>query len=232
MKTPDSIAIIPARGGSKSVPRKNVRPLGGVPLIGRTVSAALHALGEGNVFVSTDDNEISRVARNFGAAVVPRPESLATDTASSEAALNHALEYIAEEHAIFPNVVIFLQCTSPFTSADHIRGLSSAVLEGRGDCALTVRRSHGFLWRIDEAGSGVGVNHDSSVRLRRQDLQPEYLETGAGYAFHRTGYLEARHRFFGKIALVDTSDVPAIEIDDPSDFLAAEALYNAMKPSK
>jgi CMP-N-acetylneuraminic acid synthetase len=225
MSHSSAIAIIPARGGSKSVPRKNVLPFAGQPLIAHAILAARGALGDGFVFVSTDDAEIAEVARTHGAQVISRPDDLATDTASSEAALLHALTVLAAQgHE--PSITVFLQCTSPFTQPSHVKGLVDAVLSG-ADSALTVRRSHGFLWKADDEFGAVGVNHDRRFRPRRQDLDPEYLETGAGYAFRTQSFVESGHRFFGKIALVETPDIPPIEIDDPSDFVVAETLWRA-----
>lgn len=216
-------AIIPARGGSKSIPRKNVRPFAGHPLIAHTILAANAALGEGNVFVSTDDQEIGEVSERYGASVIWRPAELATDVASSEAAVIHALEVLATERSRLPDIAIFLQCTSPFTTAAHVAALADALVKGDADSALTVRRSHGFIWKDDVETGAVGVNHDKRFRARRQDLAPEYLETGAGYAFRREGFLAAKHRFFGRIALVETPGVPPIEIDEIEDFDVAEA---------
>src|SRR5690242_1090781 len=106
-------AVIPARGGSKGIPRKNVQPVGGVPLIARTVGAAIGASSIDRVFVTTDDSEIASVARAAGAEVVMRPDDLAGDTASSESAVLHALAAIGDTGAEPPDVVVMLQCTSP-----------------------------------------------------------------------------------------------------------------------
>ena len=217
-----AVAVIPARGGSKSLPRKNVRPFAGHPLIAHTIMAARDALEGRAVFVSTDDTEIAEVSEAYGATVIWRPDELATDAAPSEAAILHALESLERERGLDPEITVFLQCTSPFTSARHVVDLVAAIRAG-ADSALTVRPSHGFLWRMDDEHGAVGVNHDRRFRARRQDLDPEFLETGAGYAFRSRAFLAAGHRFFGRVALVETPDVPAIEIDNPEDFGVAEA---------
>ncbi|TPW94057.1 acylneuraminate cytidylyltransferase family protein, partial [Schumannella luteola] len=107
------VAIIPARGGSRGVPSKNLRRVGGVPLVARAVESALAVAAIDRVVVSTDDPEIAEVARARGADVVDRPAELAGDTASSESAIDHTLETLAE-HGIEVGVVVFIQATSPF----------------------------------------------------------------------------------------------------------------------
>lgn len=218
-----ALAIIPARGGSKSIPRKNVLPLGGLPLIAHTILAARDALRIARVIVTTDDPEIASVARTFGAQIVDRPSEISGDTASSESAILHALQAIGGQPDL-ADCVVFLQCTSPLTTAAHIDALVAAVVDGGADSALTVRPTHTFLWGVDSAGAGIGRNHDPSHRLRRQDLDAEFAETGAGYAFRRSGFEAARHRFFGRIALVETPDVPPLEIDERADLAPLAAL--------
>lgn len=214
------ICIIPARGGSKGLPRKNVLPLCGRPLIAWNILAALDACGEGNVYVSTDDAEISAIASSFGAKVIVRPAELAGDTASSEVALIHALETLREQDPL-PGIFTFLQCTSPLTTAEDIRATIEAVEAQGADSVLSVTASHRFLWRPLADGSVNGVNHDSRFRPRRQDREPEYSENGAVYTMRTEGFLEAKHRFFGKTAAHIMPEERSWEIDSPADFAVA-----------
>jgi len=216
-----TVAIIPARGGSKGLPRKNVLLLGGKPLIAHTIEAARAARCVDRVVVSTDDREIAAVSRAFGAEVVDRPSELAGDVASSESALVHALEALAERDGYRPEVLVFIQCTSPLTTPGDIDAVARAVIDG-ADTALSVAPFHYFLWRTDDRGDSVGVNHDKAVRQMRQQREPEFLETGAVYAMRVEGFLKARHRFFGRTALVETPIERRLEIDDPADFRLAE----------
>lgn len=218
-----ALVVIPARGGSKSIPRKNVLSLGGLPLIAHTILAARGAACVARVVVTTDDPEIAEVAFRFGAEVVDRPAEIAGDTATSECAILHALEIVGQDDTL-ADCVVFLQCTSPLTTADHVEALAAAVMDGGADSALTVRSSHTFLWSQGADGSATGLNHDPSFRARRQDLAPEYAETGAGYAFTRSGFENHRHRFFGRIALVETPEVPPLEIDEVGDLAPLAAL--------
>ncbi|WP_433546040.1 cytidylyltransferase domain-containing protein [Streptomyces sp. CA-294286] len=143
------LAVIPARGGSKGVPGKNLAPVGGVPLVVRAVRACLAAGHVTEVVVSTDDDAIAAAALAAGAEVVVRPGSLAGDTASSEAAVLHALDAL-DVRADEPGTVLLVQCTSPFVTGEDVDGVARAVLDG-ADTAVTVAAFHGFVWREEGA---------------------------------------------------------------------------------
>jgi YrbI family 3-deoxy-D-manno-octulosonate 8-phosphate phosphatase len=217
-------AIIPARGGSKGIPGKNLRMIAGKPLLAHCVVAALESRTVGRVFVSTDDTAIAEVARAFGAEVIIRPAALASDTASSESALLHGLETLAAEGGYQPELLVFLQCTSPLMMAADIDGTVDALLEQGADSALSVARFHYHLWRTDPQEGAVGVNHDKRVRLRRQEREPEFVETGAVYAMRVAGFLAARHRFFGKTVSYEMPAERAQEVDEPVDLEIVEVL--------
>ena len=216
-----TLVVIPARGGSKGVPGKNLARVGGVPLVARAVQAAV-AAGVGAVVVSTDDDAIAAVAEAAGARVVRRPAELAGDTASSEAALLHALDE-HESLAGAVDVLVMVQCTSPFVTASEIAECVAAIGAG-ADSAFTAAPTHGFLWRRDGSGQAVGINHDRATRPRRQDRTPEFLETGAVYAMRADGFRDRRHRFFGRTVLVETDPGRVLEIDEPADLERARAL--------
>ncbi|MGW7358077.1 cytidylyltransferase domain-containing protein [Streptomyces sp. NPDC054802] len=253
------LAVIPARGGSKGVPAKNLAAVGGVPLVARAVRACLDAPLVTHVAVSTDDPQIAAVARGAGAEVVLRPESIAGDTATSESAVLHAMDTHEAEHGTPVDVVLLVQCTSPFISREDIEGVARAVVLDGADSAVTVAPFHGFVWReadepagapeesaeravggaavlVDTAtqtatGTGYGVNHDASFRPRRQDRPQDYLETGAAYAMSAPGFREAGHRFFGRTALVRTDPARVLEVDDPHDLARARALAPLLDPT-
>jgi len=216
--------IIPARAGSKGIPAKNLQKVQGRSLIARAVAAAKSAIRIERVFVSTDDPAIAAEARRTGSEVVDRPQEISGDAASSEEALLHALDFLEQSGEDLPDIVVLVQCTSPFIRAADIDGTVACLLDVSVDTAHTVSRSHGFLWRR-AAGSGAeGVNHDSSSRLRRQDRDPEFLETGAAYAMRLKRFRIEKHRFFGKTALYETPQSRAMEIDEPDDLRIARAL--------
>lgn len=218
--------IIPARGGSKGLPGKNTRPLAGKPLLAWSVEAGLGARGVDKVFVSTDSAEIAAAARAAGAEVIDRPAELAGDTASSESALLHALDVIEAAHGPLETVV-FGQCTAPLMTSADIDGVLDAMSREDADTGFAAVPFHRFVWRADEAQGWNGVNHDSSVRLRRQDREPEYLEAGSVYAMKADGFRRRQHRFFGRIALHPIDPERDVEIDSLNDFQLAEALLHA-----
>ncbi|MCT9007648.1 cytidylyltransferase domain-containing protein [Streptomyces sp. NPDC054766] len=246
------LAVIPARGGSKGVPAKNLLPVGGVPLVARAVRECRAARLVTDVVVSTDDQAIAAAARQAGAEVVLRPAAIAGDTATSEAAVLHAMDTHEALHGSPVDVVLLVQCTSPFIIREDVDGVVDAILAGGADTALTVAPFHGFVWRdgddepaaavaveteraavdggtdtlvTDTATSGgYGVNHDKSFRPRRQDRPQDLLETGAVYAMEANGFRVAKHRFFGRTELVRTDPARVLEIDDPHDLARARAL--------
>ncbi|MEU9111830.1 acylneuraminate cytidylyltransferase [Streptomyces sp. NPDC048483] len=230
---PTVVVVIPARGGSKGVPAKNLAAVGGVPLVARAIGECRAARLVTDVVVSTDDAGIAAAARSAGAVVVRRPGDIAGDTATSEAAVLHAMDAYEAEHGSRIDAVLLVQCTSPFIAREDIDGVAAAVVEGGADSALTVAPFHGFVWRDAEAtvtgtasaaDGGHGINHDKSFRPRRQDRPQDLLETGAAYAMDAAGFRTSGHRFFGRTELVRTDPARVLEIDDPHDLARARAL--------
>ena len=219
------VAVVLARGGSKGVPGKNVARVGGVPLVARAVAAARVAGAIDVVAVSTDDAAIAEAAAAAGAIVINRPPALADDQASSESALAHAV--LALDLPELPSIVVMIQPTSPFITAAELDALVAAINDG-ADAAFTAAPFHGFVWRQGEVATGV--NHDASHRPRRQEREPEWLETGAAYAMRTAGFLQAGHRFFGRIALGPPDPARVLEIAEPADLTRAQALAPLMDP--
>ncbi|MER6095257.1 acylneuraminate cytidylyltransferase [Streptomyces sp. NPDC001728] len=221
---PTVLAVIPARGGSKGVPAKNLAPVAGVPLVARAVHACLGARPVTHVVVSTDDAGIAAAARSAGAEAVQRPAEIAGDTATSEAAVLHAMDAFEAAHGRPADVVLLVQCTSPFLSSAEVAETVERITSGAADTAFTAAPTHGFLWRETVQDGATGVNHDKAHRPRRQDREPEYLETGAVYAMDAAGFRTHEHRFFGRTALVVTDPARVLEIDDPHDLARARVL--------
>ncbi|TNJ40938.1 acylneuraminate cytidylyltransferase [Phaeobacter sp. B1627] len=222
----DTACIILARGGSRGVPGKNLRPVGGVSLIGRAVRAGRAADAVAAVYVSTDDAAIAAEAALHGARIIDRPAELAGDTASSEAGWLHAVPLI---RADLPGLdkLVFLQCTSPFISGPDIDGCLAEMTARETDCALSVTEDHSFLWGLDAAGRGVGLNHDErKQRQRRQDLAPQYCESGAIYCVRLDPFLRTGQRFCGSVALYPV-DHPPLEIDTLQDLALCSQIAQA-----
>ena len=224
--TIQNIAIlIPARGGSKGIPKKNLQTVGGIPLISRAVLAAQAAAVTNDVYVSTDDQEIASTALSNGAKVITRPAEFSTDKSSTEDAVLHFLQTMH----ITSGIVVFVQPTSPFVRGEDIKRLSETCMSY--DSCLTVTSSHGFLWKREHDGTVSGVNHASTVRLRRQDLsESEFLENGAAYGMRVEQFLQTRHRFFGRIGYVEMPRTRSIEIDGIEDLHLANCLSQLLDP--
>ncbi|WP_329028545.1 acylneuraminate cytidylyltransferase [Streptomyces sp. NBC_01423] len=241
MNRPTVLAVIPARGGSKGVPAKNLARVGGVPLVARAVRACLASGEVTDVVVTTDAPAVAEAARAAAEALgegarlhcVQRPENIAGDTATSEAAVLHALDAYEAMWDRTADVVLLVQCTSPFLTREDIDGVAAAVAREGADTAVTVAPFHGFLWRDGTAveDHNYGVNHDKRVRPRRQDRPEDLLETGAAYAMDAAGFRTHRHRFFGHTALVRTDPARVLEIDDPHDLARARALAPVVDPA-
>ena len=214
-----ALALIPARGGSKGIPGKNLQQVGGVPLVCRSIQAAQASNTVGRVMVSTDDDAIAAAAEAEGAGVIRRPAAIAGDTASSESALLHALELLEQQGPLEAELV-FLQCTSPFTTGEQIDAVLSALQAQNCNSSFAVSPWHGFLWRAD----GRGINHDpAQPRQRRQDLEPAFLETGAIYAMNVAAFRRCGSRFCPPTSPVKLEHVGP-EIDTPEDLALCRSI--------
>jgi YrbI family 3-deoxy-D-manno-octulosonate 8-phosphate phosphatase len=216
-------AIIPARGGSKGVPGKNLRRIGGRSLLERAVDACRAARLVDAVYVSTDDAQIAAAAEAAGARVIMRPAELSGDNASSESALLHALDQLIMVNEE-PEILVFVQCTSPFIAPDDLDRGVELILHDHADSVFSAVATYDFLWRPTGGfGRVTGQNHDPAVRLR---------ETGAFYVMSATGFRAARHRFFGRIAVVQVPELSAVDIDHLDDLILAGAVAQVMEPSQ
>lgn len=218
------IAIIPARGGSKGVPGKNIRNLGGIPLLGHSIRHAMESALVNEVYVSTDSEEIAAIAREFGASVIERPAELANDAASSESALLQALDTLAENRPD-PELVVFLQGTSPFRRPDDIDAAIRRLRDTGADSLVSVAPSHRFLWQEGDGGYAESLNYDYGNRPRRQDMRPQYVENGSIYVFSPELLRQKQNRLGGKVCLYVMDEVTALEIDTPLDFQVAEVIF-------
>lgn len=179
------VAIITARGGSKGLPRKNILPLFGKPLIAWSIEAAINSSAVDEVFVSTEDAEIAEISLSYGAKVISRPPELALDTSSSEVVIEHALGWL-EDHGIFCSAVVLMQPTSPLRTSLHINEALELFQSQSADCVLSVfEPTHtpikAYVERCD--GTLTGLFSEGAPYTRRQDLPKAYQPNGAIYIF-------------------------------------------------
>ena len=222
-KPPAVLAIIPARGGSKGIPRKNVRLVAGRPLIVHTIAQALGANTVTRVVVSTNDDEIADVSAAAGAEVIRRPDEISGDMASSESALSHALAHLWSSEGYRPDLVVFLQCTSMLRCMHDIDRAVEVLREQDADSLLSVSPSHRFLW-AEVDGVMTSLNYDYCHRLRRQDMPKQYVENGSIYVFKPAVLEQTGNRLGGKIAIHVMDEKSGLDIDSLFDMKMAEQI--------
>ena len=215
------VAVIPARGGSKGIKHKNVKNVAGWPLIHYSIETCLKTPGIERVFVSTDSEEIKEAVRHFdGVGIIDRPDDLASDDATSETALIHAIKHLEDTGLVF-DAVLFVQATSPLTDPSDFTCLLELLSSGY-DSAAFYMEDYGFFFEDDNM---------LSPRLPRQRRQPKKREAGNGWAFMKKGFLEAESRLFGKVGLCKIEHPKNLEIDDEHDLQIVERLLQLRQRS-
>ncbi len=222
-------AFVFARGGSKGLPGKNIRPLAGKPLIGWAIEHALGVERISRVIVSTDDHEIAETARSYGAEVpFLRPPHLAGDSASELDAWRHALEAMKEAEAVLPDPFISVPATSPLRRSEDIAACLDRYEEGGADMVVAVTAAHRNPWfnlvRAREDGTVVPVNDSHGAIVRRQAAPPVFDMTTFAYVADPHHVLRLPALFSGKVRAVEIPVERSIDIDTLHDFEIAEFL--------
>lgn len=223
MESSACVAVIPALGGSRGLPRTNVRDVAGLPLVARAIRCALAARRVARVVVSTDDAEIAALARRYGAEVVERPGELTGENTSPDRVVRHALYVLALTGQV-PPLAMMLACTAPLTSPDDLDAAIERLLTAGADSCFTAVPFVQFIWREGEDGGAHGVNHDAKFSSRRQGLEPQLVETGAVYVMRTERFLAEGTRFCGRTVACMVPRERHLEIDAPIDFIKADAV--------
>jgi len=222
-----TVAFIPARGGSKGLPNKNIRNIHGKPLIAWSILSALESTRIQKVFVSTDSSEIAKCALSYGAEVpFLRPASISGDDASTESAMLHFCEWLNKNKQEFDNLLL-IQPTSPIRAVGRFDSAIKYFEDNAFDSLVAVAETHRFRWRnLDEPTA----SYDFMKRPRRQDISEtmqEYIETGSFYLTKLKKFISSGNRITGKIGLYVTPEDESYEIDSLTDFKICECLLAA-----
>jgi CMP-N-acetylneuraminic acid synthetase len=214
----DVLGLIPCRGGSKGIRRKNIQPVAGEPLLAHTVRASLGADAVDRTVVSTDDAEIAAAAREAGADVpFDRPDELATDEAPVEPVIEHAIAQVAGSY----DTLVLLQATSPLRTAADVDAAMARYREDGADSLVAVSEDHSYRWKETPDGA-ERLNYDS--RKRRQEKEPEYVESGALYAVDIPAFLDTGDLQTGRTALYVLDELSALDIDRPYELWLADKI--------
>lgn len=208
------IAVIPARGGSKGVPRKNLQMVQGAPLVARKIQQAIMSKCT-EVWVTTEDPEIIEISNQYGAKTIKRPAHLATDEASTKDTLLHALEYVT---CADQDLIVLLQATSPFLEISTINlCIEKLVKNSQFNSVMTIKVGHPFMWETLDGHSWNPSGHSRSSRLRRQELNLSGWETGGCYAMKAHSFLSQKNLYPEPTTVVSVNALESIDIDTTQD---------------
>ena len=218
------VAIIPARGRSKGIPRKNVVGFAGRPLVEWSIIDAQQTQAIDVVCVSTDNDRIEQVAEKAGARVIRRPAELATHAASSESALLHALDTL-EEGGMTVDVVVFLQATSPLREAEDVEAAIVSFREHDYDSLFSACVLKDYcIWKMDDEGP-QSVTYDWTKRSIRQQRTSLFLENGSFWLFRPAVLRATGNRLGGRIGIYETPFWKSFEIDTSEDLKFCEHIF-------
>ena len=222
------LAVITARGGSKGIPQKNIRPLLGKPLIAYSIQAALQSRTLNKVIVSTDDEDIAKASKQYGAEVpFIRPKHLATDTATTLSVLQHAVRYLTDKEGYLADIIVCLQPTSPLRSAEDIDQAVTLCIHTSADSVVSLSQvEHHPYWmkKVVEGRVYPLMEADDEKYPRRQDLPPVYQLNGAIRVIKRKVLLE-EERIEGECSRAYIMPQErSIDIDTPIDLKLAELI--------
>ena len=220
-------AFIPARGGSKEIPGKNIQVFGGKPLIVHSIEYAMESKLVNEVIVSTDNSKISEIAKTAGAFVIKRPPELSTDSSTTESAIEHYINSAKQK----PDIIAMLQTTSPLRPKGSLDRALRHFQKGGYDSLLTICPTHHFFWRVKDDDTPYS-EYDYLNRPRRQDLNREnmrFVENGSLYIFTHEHFKKIGNRLGGKIGYVEWPEEYSLQIDSTLDFKITEQIFHDMK---
>lgn len=225
----ETIMVVPARGGSKSIPGKNIKPLAGRPLAVWCIEAGLGCETIDRVILATDDAAIAETVASHiedpRFEIFRRSDESATDTAPSEHVIIEVLDRIACRR------VVMVQPTSPLLRAEDLRNGLARMDADDADSVVSVVRQKRFIWKETDQGMAVPLNYNPQARPRRQDFDGLLVENGAFYITDAAGFRNTGSRLFGHIVAQEMPEESYVELDEPSDWAIVEAILQQRQPS-
>ena len=215
------LCIIPARGGSKGIPKKNIINFYNKPLIAHSINQSINSKYITDVVVSSDSDEILEVSKLYGAITLKRPDELSTDTSSSESALMHTIQTLNTDY----DYIVFLQATSPLRTTKDIDDCIESLINNNLDSVFSASILEDMLIWKSNVDTFESVNYDYKNRKRRQDSENQYVENGSIYVFKKEGFIKNNNRLFGKIGLSLMDSWKMFEIDSLEDLELCELIF-------
>ena len=219
-------AIILARGGSKGVPKKNIKDFCAKPLLAWTIEQCIKAKNVRNVWVSSDDNEILDIAQSYGAGLIRRPGNISGDKATSESGWLHAIDYLKEQDVLL-DAILCPQVTSPLReSSDFDNAINKFNIDKLDSLFSASTTSDLFFWQENNQGLIESISYNYNDRKRRQDSKKQIIENGSFYLFKPEVLVKENNRFGGRIGYFEMEFWKMFEIDNFTDFRMCSAMMN------
>jgi len=220
------LAIIPARGGSKGIPLKNLVKLNGKPLLYYSINSSLHSKYIDKTIISTDNKKIKNYAKKFNVEIIDRPKKLASNTAKIEPVISHTLDYLKKISNYVPDVIVLLQNTSPLRTSNHVESALKFFFKNNFDSVLSSYVSHKFFWKNNN-NKYFPVNYEPQNRPNRQNMDKQFIENGAIYITKYDSFRKSKCRVSGKLGLFIMNEEDSIDIDTSFDLLCAKSLLKS-----
>ena len=217
------LTIIPARGGSKGIPRKNIRLLEGKPLIAYTIEASLRANIINRTIVSTDNIKISKIAEKFFAEVIKRPKKLSNGKLPMEPIIEHVLQVLRKKEKYYPDIIIILPNTSPLRTSKHVDEAIKKFQNKKFDSLTSGFKGIKFMWK--KSGKYIyPENNNPKKRPNRQEIKDQFIENGAIHITKYKSFMKSKSKLSGNIGIYEMPEEISFEIDTIYDLKIAEFL--------
>ena len=223
------LSIIPARGGSKGIPLKNLIKIKNKPLLHYTVKASLKSKFVNRTIVSTDSPKISKVALSLGAEVVNRPKKLANDTIGLEPTINHVLDHLKNTEGYTPDIILILQNTSPLRNSNHIDEAITLLKNKKYDSLLSGFSYYTFLWKKQKNSTVKPVSYDPNKRPNHQKMNEQLYENGAFFITTLSAFKKSNCRISGKIGFYKMPIELSYNIDTLEDLEDVKRMMRLIK---